>query len=298
MSKGLTREQWLEHRKNHIGASEVSAIIGADPHRGPLAIWEAKVTGYSMSDNAWLKYGRDVESAISNMFEDKSGRQVRDLGATAFQYHPDIPFLAATLDRETRESDDDKWSPLELKNIDPLGAKISAKEFEEEPILRYVVQNQIQMACTGATHGTIAALFPGYNLVWHDMERNDDFLAAVYPRLEKFWEMVQNKTPPPPDDLPGTLEVVKRLYKEEDGTTVMVDEELIPLVDEWERLQSLSTKSENKAKAIESRIRAELGSATFGNLGDGTMLTLRTTHRKGYTVEPTSFRTLRRIRVK
>ncbi len=49
-------------------------------------------------------------------------------------------------------------------------------------------------------------------------------------------------------------------------------------------------------KALENRLRARIGGASFGALTDGTFLTLRKTERAGYTVAPTSYRALHRMR--
>ncbi len=117
-------------------------------------------------------------------------------------------------------------------------------------------------------------------------------------KLEAFWDRVQRKDPPPVDHLPGTLDVVKRLWSHEDGETVVLDAETLQLVDVWEETKGVARKASKEAKEMEAVLRSKLQEATFGTLEDGTMLTLKTTQRKGYTVEPKSFRTLRRARVK
>jgi len=294
----LSREEWLAKRREYIGASDAAAILGADPRRGALAVYESKTTGYSSDDNAWMKYGRDIEGAIANMYSEETGRSVLDLGATVISVHPDIPFLGATLDRKTQRDNGFSYAPLELKSIDPYGAKIRAEEFAEEPPLHMQIQLMIQMACTGASWGSLAGLFPGYNLAWVDRERDDAFLAAALPKLEEFWDRVQRKDPPPADSLPGTLDVVKRLWSKEDGETIALDAADLELVNTWEKLKERGRTATKDAKGIEAALRAKLQDATFGVLTDGTLLTLKTTERKGYEVKPTSFRTLRRARPK
>jgi predicted phage-related endonuclease len=312
--KELSREEWLAKRRNYLGASEVAAVLGEDPRRGPLAVYEAKITGHSTEDNAWLQYGRDIEGAIANFYAAETGREVRDLGATSIAVHPDIPevrdlgatsiavhpdipWLSATLDRQVWR-DSESSGPLELKSIDPFGAKIRADEYRDEPLMHHVIQNQMQMACTGAKWGAIGALFPGYQLTHVDMDFDAEAFEAAYPILEEFWDRVQRKDPPPPDQLPGTLDVVRRLYSNEDGTTVAIAPETFETVELWEAAKARKNTAEKEAKQLEALIRAELGDATFGQLGDGTLLTLKTTHRKAYTAKASSFRTLRRTRPK
>ena len=293
----LSWEEWQAKRREILTASRAAAVLGAHPTRGSLSVYEEMTTGHSLEDNAWLKYGRDIEGAIANMYSAVTDRVVVDRGATTIAMHPDIPWLGATLDRETAR-DGSGYAPLELKSIDPYGAKIYPDQFAEEPPLHMLIQLMIQMACTGASWGSLAGLFPGYNLQWVDRDRDDNFLNAAYPKLEEFWQRVQRKDPPPADHLPGTLDVVKRLWSAEDGTTIALDAEDLQLVDAWEATKERGRKAGKDAKEMETVLRSKLQDATFGMLTDGTMLTLKTTQRKGYTVEPTSFRTLRRARVK
>jgi len=37
------RDRWLARRRELVTASDVPAILGEDPHRGPLAVWAAKI---------------------------------------------------------------------------------------------------------------------------------------------------------------------------------------------------------------------------------------------------------------
>jgi predicted phage-related endonuclease len=76
-------------------------------------------------------------------------------------------------------------------------------------------------------------MFPGYNLVWKDIQRNDDFLQTVYPELENFWRCVVDKVPPPVESH-RDLDVVKRLWPADSGETVVLDDEAIELVGRWE----------------------------------------------------------------
>lgn len=286
----LSREEWLAERRNHIGASDAWKILLGRK----LEVYEAKVTGYSQEDNDWLKFGRDVEGAIANMYAAKTERVVTDIGYTTINKHPSVPFLGATLDRVVGICQDRPNCPLELKNI---GDYSSAKAYQEDPRIDHQIQLQIQMACMGAQWGSLAALFPGYNLVWKDFERNDDFLEAVYPELEDFWKCVVDKTPPPVESH-RDLEVFKRLYPADSGETVVIDD--AGMVDDWIEAKATAKEAEKAAKKYEAHIRAAIGDATWGALPDGTFLALKTVSVKGYekVVEPYEYRTLKRVKKK
>lgn len=298
----LSREEWLAERRNHIGASDVAAILGFDKRRGPLAVYEAKVTGYSQEDNDWLRWGRRMEGIVADMYADKSGRAVVDLGATEFQYHKEIPFLAATLDRQIppdREGTIKSDGALEVKNTDVPGFKPETWAADNPDLLYAIVQNQIQMACTGWDWGSIVGKFPFHQIAWFDQDRDDEFLKEVYQELEALWKCVVDKTPPPVESH-RDLEVVKRLWPAASGSTIPMGDDEHNLANLWQAAKEEKKDAKSRVDELEAKLRAAIGPHTFGALPDGTFLSLKTTKRKGYTrvVEPGEYRTLRRVKSK
>jgi len=292
------REAWLAERRKLIGASEVAAILGVDPRMGPLAVYASKVSDTAdVEETRWMKWGRRVEGAIADGYADETGRPVVDCGAHEIRRHPYAPFLGATLDRLTGGSLAHP-EPIEGMLRVPLEAKavagFKAKEWAEDPPLHYQVQLQAQLACTGAQWGSLVALIGGISLAWRDLLRNDAFLAAALPKLEEFWLRVERRQPPDADGLPGTTAAVRALWSEEDGETVPLDVEALELVSLWEKAKAIEKGTEDEIETLGNRLRARMGSASFGALPDGSMLTLRTTKRAGYTVQPTEYRALRR----
>jgi putative phage-type endonuclease len=293
-----TREQWLEARRCCIGASDVAAILGESPYKTALDVYADKLCAVNESDADHLAFGRDVEGAIAKMYAKKTGRDVWDLGATSISYHHKYPFIGATLDRVTKGCPANPSpegcefnGPLELKHV---GTFDRPEQWREDPPLHYQLQLQIQMACHGDEWGSLAALFPGYNLVWKDMRRDDELLEAIYPRLFEFWDRVQRRDPPPPQT-GAALDAIKRIWPAESGETVTLDEDTNGLVIALEQCKIDLKSGEAIKSEIESKIRFAMKDATFGLLNDGRIVTLKTTKRAGYTatIEPTEFRTLR-----
>ena len=237
MTKPKTKDEWIKQRMSYIGASEVASAIGVHPTRGRLHLYNSKVQGYTMEDNIALKHGRLMEEPISQMYADLSGRKVENHGATLFQRHPDIPFLGATLDRVTYGSDEypspaDGPGAAEIKNIDIPGHTEDTWTVDNEDVFPFVIQNQVQAWCTGYKWCSLIGKFPYYGCTWFDHLRDDEFLRSILPRLEEFWNMVQSRTPPPPDDLPGTLQVIKRVWPKDKGTTVVLDDDWTKTIDD------------------------------------------------------------------
>lgn len=294
------REQWLLRRRGLLTASDCASVLGLSGFRGPLAVYLDKIgldPGMDETRRRHLKYGRHVEWAIGEWYSDETGRPAVDLGFDEIQIHPDLPWLGATLDRETAGS---PLQPAPIGGAGPLELKtanlIAAKAWREEPPLAYQVQLQIQMACTGAQWGSLCALIAGASIAWVDLLRDDAFLGAALPKLEAFWLRVQRRDQPEADDLPGTSEALKRAWPKGDGETVDLDHAAVELMNEREAAQAAIVEADKRKKLASNRLRALLGPATFGALPDGSFVALQDRQRGGYTVAPRSYRELRRLR--
>jgi len=275
-------EDWLQEKRAVLGGSEVPAVIGVDPRRGPLDVYVDKVRGYSNEDKDVFFIGHELEDPIGRIYERKTGRDVGSVGATEIQRHHDIPWLGVTLDRitwgsESMPAPDDipTNGPLEIKAV----ASIWDRQWNEDIPINVEVQNQIQIHCCGAAWGSMTGLIGGVKLRWYDQLRNDEFLDAAFPVLEEFWQRVQCLDPPPPT-CHRFLEPIKRLYANEDGKTILLDDPAVAVVvTEWEKAKCLRDASQERSRELEARLRAVLGEASFGALPDGSYLTLRTTRR-------------------
>lgn len=298
------REQWLLARREFITASDVAAIIGEDERRGALAVYAAKVGEVELEETRPMRRGRRFEEAIAQEYADQTGRPVANLGEFELTRHPSIPWLAATLDRitdgtavmpgpsgECPERNGDRHVPLQIKMA--IG---SAREWKDEPPLGYVVQVQTEIACYGGEWGALAGLVGPGPLATFDLVRDRAFFDALVPVLDRFRWHVLHRIPPEADGRPGTSAAIRRLWANEDGATVALDAEALRLTEAWEQARMREAAAAEAAMGLENQLRRRLGSASFGALNDGSFLTLRTTRRRGYAVEPTEYRMLRRFR--
>lgn len=300
-----TRNEWLENRSKMIGASDVAAILGENPFRTNIDVWMDKTgRGNFDFDNDHLAFGRDVEGAIAGLYNRRTNRPVRDLGATVVQVHPDIPWLGATLDRLSLVECPDgimRWIPTELKHVG--GMFVKKDEWVEDPPSMYQIQVQIQCECyrdddgNRVDYGSLSGMFPGYQLGFIEMERSSEFFEHIYPTLDEFWNhYVKKDIQPPYIPHERALDTAKRLYSAENGKTVALNERALYLANEMARLTSEIGDRGKEKEQIQAELRLMMGDNTFASLPDGTFLTLKTTSKKEYTVAATSYRTLRRTK--
>lgn len=295
------REQWLLRRRELVTASDAAAILGLDHYRSPLSVYAEKRGLVETEETAIMRWGRGVEGAIANAYAEETGRETLDLGGNEIKIHPDLPWLGATLDRQTDGSEAfpaplDRApalapAPLEIKAVSSL----KKDQWVEDPPLQFQIQLQIQMACTSASWGSLCALLGGLSIAWKDILRHDEFLAGALPKLEEFWLRVKRGDPPEADAKPGTSDAVRALWPTDDGLAIALPQEAMALVEAWEDAKVLEKAGKVSIADAENKLRVLMCSATAGLLPDGTSLSLKTTERKGYTVEPTTYRTLRRF---
>lgn len=291
------RADWLVLRREHVTASDVPAILGVDPHRGAFEVWAEKVGALEAEEILAMRRGRRHEAPIADEYAEETGRPVRHLGDFELQRHPAIPWLAATLDRVT-EATIARPAPAGCAGAGPLQIKMaigSAREWEDEPPLRFQIQVQIEIACYGAAWGSLAGLLGPQPLHVTDWPRHEAFLAAALPRLEEFRQRVIDRHPPEADGSPGTTEAVKRLWGTRgDGSTVALDHDALSLANELDHAKAKADEWSLAAQRLKNQLRARIGAATFGALPDGSFLTLKTTAREAYEVAATEYRALRR----
>lgn len=67
-----SKEEWLEHRKNYIGGSDASSIVGMNPYRTNVELWEDKtgrVVPEDIGGNPFVKYGSEAEEFLRELFK-------------------------------------------------------------------------------------------------------------------------------------------------------------------------------------------------------------------------------------
>lgn len=264
------REKWLKRRRELLTASDVAAVLGYDEYKGPLAVWANKVHGIEEESTRAMRNGSYMEKFISDEYADERQVGLVDPGDYEIAVHPDIPWLGATLDRECSMvvAPAYGFGATELKAISPRTC--TAKQWVECPPQKYIIQNQIQMACAGMLWGTLVAWIGGADLVWYDHLRDDDFLPAIMPHLEEFWGYVQRKEPPP-DTSPGINIVAKSIWTETNGGTIEMFDYL-EKADLWE-YSAEQRRYWNKQEPLQQgQIRIAMENNSFGLLGDGSYL--------------------------
>lgn len=292
------RQAWLEERKNGLGASDVSAALGINPWKSPFSLWAEKCGLLPDEDlaaeNEAVDWGLTLEAPIARKFGERTGRIVELPETPTIAVHESLPFLRCTLDAVQRKQEEGEPGDLQIKTT----SAYNAAEWAGGAVpLVYQVQVAFELFVTGMQWGSIACLVGGQKLVWADVERDDAFIKAALPHLERFWNQVETRTPPEVDSSATTARILQKLHPSDNGMTVDLPAESL----EWHR-KLAEVKEEIKAledlKTLqENRLKAAIGEATFGQLPNGEVYSFKTQTRGEHVVKSSTFRVLRKVKV-
>lgn len=215
MFQWIDEGDWLEQRKKGIGGSEASMVIGVNPWKSKLELWNEKVTQISNIDatkQLMFKVGHTLEPIIADEYTEETGRKLEE---RPLKIHPKYPFILGNIDREIVG---DKKGPgiLEIKT------KGGYTNWHDEDIpIYYHAQIQHYLNLYNYTWGSFAVLDLGVmklNIV--DVERDDEFISKLVKEEIDFWKLVEYKTPPPICPTKACEEFLREKYKDSENITI------------------------------------------------------------------------------
>lgn len=203
----MNREQWLKERKKGIGGSDAAAILGLNPYKTNIRLWEEK-TGKreppDISDKPYVIYGIKMEPILRESFQVKHPEYEVFHQENTIIKHPKYPFLFASLDGQLVNKETGELGILEIKTTNILQSMQKEKWKEKVPD-NYYLQVLHYLNVTGAN---FAKLFAELNYEsdyqatkTYDFDVNDEQIKSdMELLLEKeieFWKYVEdNKMPP------------------------------------------------------------------------------------------------------
>lgn len=300
--------EWLELRKGGIGGSEVSALYPCEgtktgthhPWLSPYKLWALK-TGRLKStksdpiETPALWWGTHLEPVVRVAYAEVTSREVVD-GDTHLR-NPRVQAMIANTDG-TILGDPRGPGVYEGKTT----TIFSRSAWDDGVPLYYQAQVQHYMACTGYTWGSVALYMAGERqpLRYYDIERNDAFIADIEQRVAAWWERhIVNGEEPEPDASEQTRETIAALWPDAQPASVVdMGDDWADLAEQLDQASIAIKVAETKKRELENKIKAAIADREFATLPDGSGFSLKTSTRKGYTkvVQPSTYRTLRRVR--
>ena len=276
------RETWEKERLTGVGSSDAPCVLGISRFKSPFAIYAVKIgADDSKIDPMLSKWGHRCEPFVLEDFVEETGREAELHGELIRSR--ERPWQTATLDATQAGKHRPGPGILEIKST------TVGDNWTDGVPLEHQIQVQHQLAVTGWQWASIAVIVfqYGYHFYWQDIERDESLISLINKTEEEFWfEHVKKGIPPPPDGFASTTEALKKLYPTDNGETISLPHDLHEA--DLERVDIDSQLKDLKAKRtlIDNRLKAAIGEATTGLLGDVTYT---------YRADKNGKRTMRRV---
>jgi predicted phage-related endonuclease len=297
---------WLAERQKYIGASEVATVCGVAAY-GSLAelFCEKKGLRPPMVDSGVLRRGRWGESAVFQALTDE--RPEWDVQRARIHVIDRDARIACTPDGFATAPDREGFGLVQAKVVSRSVYRAKWLDDPEGPFdgpAQPPAHFRLQTVCERMLNAdrcpwaVLAVLVNGeydWSFRLFDIEPDPILEDRIRYDVAAFW---RDHLDPGimPDFEPQRDEVlIKQLFPQDDGSEIdlTTDNRALVAVDELIETQAALGRLEKTEKALKTELTGKLGEATFGRLADGRRLSWKQQQRKGYVVEPSSYRVFR-----
>ena len=201
-----SREEWLKHRMQGIGGSEISAVVGLNPYMSNVDLWERKlglVEPEDISDKPYVQYGNRAEPLLRELFKlDFPQYEVFYEENNSFR-NSKYPWALASLDGWLRD-EKGRVGVWECKTTNILQSMQKEKWNHQIPtnyfcqVLFYMAVIEADFAILKAQLKTEFEGVPYLQTRHYQIERADvqDDMDYLMEKGAEFWECVKNKKKP------------------------------------------------------------------------------------------------------
>lgn len=202
-----SREEWLKRRKNYIGGSDAAAIVGLNPYKNNVELWEEK-TGKrepeDIGDKPFVKYGTNAEEHLRELFRLDFPEYEVGYKENNMFLNSKYPFAHASLDGFLRDQDG-RLGILEIKTTNILQSMQKEKWMDKVPD-NYFCQLLHYFAVTGFDFAILKAqmkfeydknimlMTRHYHIEREDVKEDIDYLME---KEAEFYSFIQEDKRPP-----------------------------------------------------------------------------------------------------
>ena len=200
-----SHEEWLANR-NRIGGSDASAILGMNPYRTNIELWQIKtgqLQAEDISEQPYVKYGTQAEMHLRGLFRLDFPEYKVEYIENNIWLNDKFPFAHASLDGWLTDQDGRKGI-LEIKTTNILQSMQKEKWKDRLPdnyyiqLLHYLMVTEFDFAVLKAQlkyefDGDIFLQTRHYKIERADVQADIEFLEDSE---RKFWKQVQERKRP------------------------------------------------------------------------------------------------------
>lgn len=202
-----SRDEWLAARKHYIGGSDASAVLGMNPYKTNLELWQEKtgiVQPEDISGKPYVQYGHAAESYLRELFALDFPEYEVGYADNNIWLNDRFPFAHASLDGWLTDQDG-RSGVLEIKATNILQSMQKEKWDHRIPdnyyiqVLHYLMVTEFDFAVLKAQ---LKYEFPGGDIMLqtkhYKIERSDvqEDIELLKISEKGFWKCVQSGKKP------------------------------------------------------------------------------------------------------
>ena len=281
----MPRDAWLQKRTKGIGGSDVATVLGLNPYKTPLSLWEEKTGKAEGSPAGEAAYwGTTLEDVVAKEFSKRTGMKIQrvnfllstgeggwmrgnidraivneQIAKTVRVHKPEKAtetglMLSTDVGLECKTANAfmaDKWGPSQEAEI------VSGNVVTEHQIpLYYETQIQWYMAVTGIKKFYVAVLIGGQDFRMYEVRRDEDVIKAIVEKCHAFWfKKVLADVPPDPIN----ADDIKKLYARDDGEMVEASNDEAADIGELRTIRERIKELQDQEKAVANRVILAIG---------------------------------------
>lgn len=135
-----SHREWLDSRKNRIGGSDASAVLGLNPYKSNVDLWlekKGEIETEDISDKSYVKYGTNAEYYLRELFKLDFPQYKVEYYENNMIINDKYPFAHASLDGELTDEEGRKGI-LEIKTTNILQSMQKEKWKDKIPDNYYI----------------------------------------------------------------------------------------------------------------------------------------------------------------
>lgn len=292
-------QKFPPERDNDITASVCGALFGESDYTTYWQLWQRHARGMLGQPAGKLaRFGTVLEEGIAALLEAEHGCVLEK--ERGYIRCPEYR-IGASLDYWCYKWEDnhcDTGIPLDCKLVSQRAWSSKWDRGETIPT-QYVMQLQMQCGLTGTDRGLLGLLVAGEDTRIFEVPFSPDLFKSLLNRVEDFWASIKEGREPlshPEVDAEDLLRIHRRI---EPGTFVdlTTDNQASELCAEYQRLKEISQhhgqiagEAEKQMRIIKAALFEKMKTHATARVGDF-FITTKTVDRKGYTAQPSSYRT-------
>jgi predicted phage-related endonuclease len=295
-----TREQWLAARTRDVTASAIGCLVDGvnHPYCTPAQLHLLK-TGEAddSEETVAMERGKLLEPVaiqiLAKEFPDWLCSHNRVPGPGRYYRDTDLRIGATPDVLAFRQG---SKGIVQIKTVAaPLFARWKDEDGESFAVPEWIAcQALTEAKLTGSSWAAVAVLVVGFGLELHVIEvpLHDDWWQGIKAGVASFWSRVDQGLAPE-FDYERDRRLVASLWSRDDGSVIDLsgDNEFIDTLHIRAQLSEEAKTVKAELDRTTTLIKAKMGPAQVAIAGDW-KVTLKTTDRRGYTVAPTTVRTL------